>query len=133
LLQFHLTALVLGPLFAAAVGAGNPRWLTGAAAIAAVTSLIALALRFLQVSASDVVELRGTARLLSTQFSRLLVARGLLLTMGAVVLPLATVHPLGLWAALLLTLVAELVGRYLFFVTAVPRHMTAAYLGSVAA
>jgi len=133
LLQFHLTALVLGPLFAAAVGAGNPRWLTGAAAIAAVTSLIALALRVLQVSASDVVELRGTARLLSTQFSRLLVARGLLLTMGAVVPPLATVHPVGLWTAVLLTLGGELVGRYLFFVTAVPRHMTAAYLGSVAA
>ena len=133
LLQFHLTALVLGPLFAAAVGAGSARWLTGAGAIAAGTSLIALALRFLQLSASDVVELRGTARLLSTRFARPLVARGLLLMIGAVVLPLATVHPLGLWAALLLTLGSEMIGRYLFFVTAVPRHMTAAYLGSAAA
>jgi formate dehydrogenase iron-sulfur subunit len=133
LLQFHLTALVLGPLFAAAVGAGSARWLTGAGAIAAGTSLIALALRFLQVSASDVVELRGTARLLSTQFAGPLVARGLLLMIGAVVLPLATVHPLGLWAALLLTLGSEMIGRYLFFVTAVPRHMTAAYLGGPAA
>lgn len=133
LLQFHLTALVLGPLFAAAVGAGNPRWLAAAGAIAAVTSLVALALHFLQVSASDVVELRGTARLLSTQFARLLVARGLLLTAGALVLPLATVHPFALGAAVLLTLGSELIGRYLFFVTAVPRHMSAAYLGSVAA
>jgi Fe-S-cluster-containing dehydrogenase component/DMSO reductase anchor subunit len=133
LLQFHLTALVLGPIFAAALGAGSPRWLTGAGAIAAGSSLVAFALRFFRVSASDRIELQGTARLLSTRFAWLLVTRGLLLTMGAVVLPLATVHPVALWAAVALTLVSELIGRYLFFVTAVPRHMTTAYVGSAAA
>lgn len=132
-LQFHLTALVLGPIFAAAVGAGSPRWLTGAGAIAALAGLVAFALRFFRMSASDRVELQGTARLLSTRFAWRLVFRGLLLTTGAVALPLATVHPLALWAALALTLAAELIGRYLFFVTAVPTHLSRAYLGSAAA
>jgi formate dehydrogenase iron-sulfur subunit len=133
LLQFHLTALVLGPIFVAAVGAGSPRWLTGAGAMAAGSGLVAFAFRFFRVSASDRVELQGTARLLSTRFAYPLVGRGLLLTTGAVVLPLATVHPVALWAAVVLTLVSELIGRYLFFVTAVPMHMTTPYVGSAAA
>jgi Fe-S-cluster-containing dehydrogenase component/DMSO reductase anchor subunit len=133
LLQFHLTALVLGPTFAAAVGAGSPRWLTSAGAIAAGAGLVAFALRFLRVSASDRVELQGTARLLSTRFAWPLVMRGLTLMTGAIVLPLASVHAVALWAAVALTLVSELIGRYLFFVTAVPTHMTTPYVGSVAA
>ena len=104
------------------------------AAVASATALTALILSsFLGQRASSSIELRGTARLLSTRFARPLVARGLLLMVGAVVLPLATVHPLGLSAALLLTLGSETIGRYLFFVTAVPRHMTAAYVGGAAA
>jgi DMSO reductase anchor subunit len=133
LLQFHLTSLVLGPIFAAAVGAGSPRWLTGAGAIAAGSGLAVFALQFLRVSASDRVELQGTARLLSTRYAWPLVLRGLLLTTGAVVLPLATVHPVALWAAVVVALISELIGRYLFFVTAIPSHMTAAYVGSAAA
>jgi DMSO reductase anchor subunit len=133
LLQFHLTALVLGPIFVAAVGAGSPRWLTSAGAMAAGSGLVAFAFRFFRVSASDRVELRGTARLLSTRFAWPLVMRGLLLMTGAIVLPLASVHPVALWAAVVLTLVSELIGRYLFFVTAVPTHMTTPYVGSAAA
>jgi Fe-S-cluster-containing dehydrogenase component/DMSO reductase anchor subunit len=133
LLQFHLTALVLGPLFAAAIGAGSARWLTAASAVAAAIAVVAFALRYLRISTSDSVELRGTARLLATWFAWPLVLRGLLLLGGAVVLPLTSVHPAVLILALVLALAGEVLGRYLFFVTAVPRHMAAAYIGTAAA
>lgn len=132
-LQFHLTALVLGPIFAAAAGAGSTRWLTATGAVAAATAAAAFALRFFRISTSDSIELRGTARLLATTFAWPVVLRGVLLLAGAVVLPLTSVHPAVLALAVAMTLAGELIGRYLFFVTAVPRHMTAAYVGSAAA
>jgi len=40
---------------------------------------------------------------------------------------------LALWLGCLFALAGEIVGRYLFFVSAVPKHMAAPYLGSEAA
>jgi len=133
LVQFHLTVATLGPLFAAAVGTGGARWLAVAAASIAGTTLVMLALRFFRLIASDAVELQSSARLLSTTLASRLVSRGVLLALGAIVLPLVTIHPAGLWAAFTLTLGGETLGRYLFFVSAVPKHMAAPYLGSEAA
>jgi formate dehydrogenase iron-sulfur subunit len=133
LVQFQLTAATLGPLFAAAVGAGDPRWLAVAAATMASAQFVTLALRFFQLSASDIVELRASATLLATTLAMRLVMRGGLLALGAIALPLFTSHPAALWVAFLLALGAETLGRYLFFVSAVPKHMAAPYLGSEAA
>ena len=135
LVQFNLTAGVLGPLFAAAVGAGQTRWLAVAAAAMAGGQFLLLALRFLRCIASDSVELRGTARLLSTVLRRTLLLRGALLAVGAVALPLVVggsgVAPLVVMPlALLLALAAEILGRYLFFVSVVPRHMAAPYMAA---
>jgi len=85
------------------------------------------------LSASDTVELQASARLLASKLSRWLVLRGVLLAIGAVVLPLLTRHPLALVLACVVTLAGEILGRYLFFVSAVPKHMTAPYFGSEAA
>ena len=136
LVQFTLTAITLGPLFAAAAGAGDSRWLTNAAAATAGVQLVVLALAFFRMSASDAVELQASSRLLATTFAPHLVARGALLAIGAIVLPLTfsnSGHPPVLWLGFILALASETVGRYLFFVTAVPKHMTASYLGSEAA
>jgi DMSO reductase anchor subunit len=90
---------------------------------------------FLRFIASDSIELRGTARLLSTTLARAFLLRGLLLVVGGVMLPLLG----GDWRVSVvtaaLTLIGELTGRYLFFVSVVPKHMTTAYLpmGSEAA
>jgi DMSO reductase anchor subunit len=135
LVQFNLTAGVLGPLFAAAVGAGQTRWLAVAAAAMAGGQFLLLALRFLRCIASDSIELRGTARLLSTVLRRTLLIRGALLAAGAVALPLlfgaSTTAPLlVMTAALVLALAGEIVGRYLFFVSVVPKHMAAPYLAA---
>jgi DMSO reductase anchor subunit len=123
--QFNLTAAILGPLFVAATGAGDSRWLAVAAATAAGAQFVLLALRFFRCIASDRPELRGTARLLSTVFAKHFLLRGVFLALGAVVLPMVSVH-----AAICLgfALAAEILGRYLFFVTVVPTHMATPYL-----
>jgi len=131
--HFHLTAMTLGPLLAAAVGAGAPRLLAVATATTAGMQLITLALRFLRLSASDGVELRASATLLATTLKSRFVLRGALLAVGAIALPLFTAHPGVLWLAFAVALAGELLGRYLFFVSAVPKHMAAPYLGSEAA
>jgi DMSO reductase anchor subunit len=142
LLQFNLTAGVLGPLFAAAIGAGQARWLATAAATMAGAQFVLLALRFFRFIASDSLELKGSARLLSTVLASRLVMRGLLLALGAVVIPLvaagqvvtapsAALYAAVLFALALLTATAgEIVGRYLFFVSVVPKHMTAPYVAA---
>jgi len=133
LVQFILTAATLGPLFAAAVGTGDARWLALVTAVMAGALIVVLALRILQLSASDSVELQGTGRLLATTLSRHLLTRGVLLALGAIAVPLFTVNPLALWIAFALALGSEILGRYLFFVSVVPKHMSAPYLGSEAA
>jgi DMSO reductase iron-sulfur subunit len=148
LLQFNLTAAVLGPLFAAAIAGGNLRGLAIGATTMASAQFVLLALRFFRCISSDSLELRGTARLLSTVLKGRLILRGALLAIGAIALPLlvAGSAPAAafaaaasapreagqylLLAALLLTTVGEIVGRYLFFVSVVPKHLAAPYIAS---
>ena len=125
LLQFNLTAALLGPLFAMAVGVGDHQWLAIAAATMAGAQFVLLTVRFLRCIASDSLELKGTARLLSTVFAKHLVARGVLLAAGAIVLPLIVAPPA---LALALAVGAEVLGRYLFFVSVVPKHMATPYV-----
>ena len=125
LLQFNLTGALLGPLFAMALGVGDQRWLAIASASMAGAQFVLLAVRFLRCIASDSLELKGTARLLSTVFAKHLVARGVLLAAGAIVLPLLVAPAM---LALMLAIGAEILGRYLFFVSVVPKHMAAPYV-----
>ena len=69
-LQFGFTAAVLGPLFAGAIGVGDAWWLGAIAAALGVAQLVLVAIRFLRLIAADSLELRGTARLLSTVLRR---------------------------------------------------------------
>jgi formate dehydrogenase iron-sulfur subunit len=125
LLQFNLTGALLGPLFAMAVGVGDPKWLAIASATMAGAQVVLLAVRFLRCIASDSLELKGTARLLSTVFAKHLVVRGVLLAAGAIVLPLLEAPAA---FALALAFGAEILGRYLFFVSVVPAHMATPYI-----
>jgi Fe-S-cluster-containing dehydrogenase component/DMSO reductase anchor subunit len=135
LLQFNLTGGALGPLFVAASGATDAPLPAVVAAIMAAAQLLLVAVGFLRLIATDSVELRGTARLLSTTLKAQFIARVALLGVGGVALPLVADSVALLWTALIVALAGELAGRYLFFVSVVPRHMAAAYLelGSEAA
>jgi hypothetical protein len=94
---------------------------------------VVVALKFFRLSAADTVELQASSRLLATTLRRPFIARGVLLALGAVALPLFSSNGLILWAAFGLALAGEITGRYLFFVSAVPKHLASPYLGSEAA
>jgi DMSO reductase anchor subunit len=135
LLQFNLTGAALGPLLVLAVGASDVKGVAVAGAAMAGAQLLLVAIRFVRLVANDRVELKGTARLLSTTFRTPFIARGLLLGAGGVALPLVAAGPLLPWLAFALAFAGEVVGRYLFFVSVVPTHMATPYLelGSEAA
>jgi DMSO reductase iron-sulfur subunit len=128
IVQFLLTAALLGPLTAAALGVEASAWWRLAAATAAVALAALLAAMQWRNATSDLVELRGTARLLSKHLVRLTTTRMVLLGVGGVLLPLVSASTATVRVALALALAGEILGRYLFFVSAVPRHMTASYL-----
>ena len=122
LASFYLTAAVSGPLFVAAVSRAS-QVLIMAAIAAAVLQLLNESTRFFWLVRSDEFELRGSARLLSNDLSRLFLTRFALLVVGGILLP-AVGWPT--WA-LAATVASEVVSRYLFFVSVVPRNMAASF------
>jgi hypothetical protein len=96
---------------------------------AASAQLLNLVTRLIELTCSDEFELRASARLLGNDLKRLLFIRIVLLIAGGVALPLLHI-PL---AALLVATAGELLGRYLFFVSVVPRNMAAPFLRKEAA
>jgi formate dehydrogenase iron-sulfur subunit len=120
LIDFHLTAWILGPLFMAALGARISPMLTVAAGAALLLNLVT---RFLELTCSDEFELRASARLLGNDLKGLLLLRVVLLIAAGFVLPFLH-SPI---AALAAAIAGELLGRYLFFVSVVPRNMAASF------
>ncbi len=125
--DFFLTAAVLGPLFAAWIGVGAGRSLMSLAVAAAAGQLVNQASRFLRLIASDSFELQASARLLSTTLARPLLLRIALLVVGGIAIPLSG-WVYARFAAFPLALAAEFAGRYLFYVSVVPKNIAAPYL-----
>jgi formate dehydrogenase iron-sulfur subunit len=128
--EFYLAGTLLGPLLAANMGLGAQRWLISAAVIGAGLQLLNLLVKFLWLVSSDTFELKASARLLSAQLRALLLLRCALLVVGGIVLPLQERSAVGLAVALAMVFCAEILGRYLFFVSVVPKNMAASYLSS---
>ncbi len=126
--DFFLTAGLLGSLLAASVGIGDRRGLLLVAVAVAGAQILNQAARFFLLTSSDSFELRASAQLLSTVFSSRFFARGALLLVGGIILPLAFPNVYGAYASLALALAGEILGRYLFFVSVVPKNMAASYL-----
>lgn len=128
--EFFLTGALLGPLFVGSIGVGQVRWIALAAMIGAFGQLLNQAIKFLRLTASDCFEMHVSARLLSTELRRQFLLRGVLLVCGGVALPLFATTQFGVCAALVTALCGEVLGRYLFFVSVVPKNMAAPYLES---
>lgn len=128
LAEFYLTGALLGPLLAANIGLGARRWLTMLIVTASAAQLLNLALKFSWLVSSNTFELKATARLLSLQLRSLMMVRSALLVLGGIVLPLYSSSPVAMAAALGLMFCGEIAGRYLFFVSVVPKNMAASYL-----
>jgi DMSO reductase iron-sulfur subunit len=129
IVEFYLAGALLGPLLAANMGLGAQPWLITAAIVAAALQLLNLVVKFLWLVSSDTFELKASARLLSSQLRSLLLMRGALLVVGGIILPLRVHGAAGLAVALAAAFCGEILGRYLFFVSVVPKNMATSYLG----
>jgi DMSO reductase iron-sulfur subunit len=125
--DFHLTAAILGPLFVAAAGLSGHSWLPLVAAAASAAQLLNQAVRFFALLRSDRPQMEASARLLSGRLRNLVLSRVALLVAGGIVLPMAVEGAGTAASAFFLALVSEFLGRYLFFVSVVPKNMAASY------
>jgi hypothetical protein len=124
---------MLGPFFvqmllAQTIGGPIPSWVRYAAVAGASAQLITQLLKFLWLSRSEIFELRASSLLLSGRLQNLFLTRLAVLAVAGVVLPLVATH-VG-WivsAAFVVALAGEWLGRYLFFVSVVPKNIAAAF------
>lgn len=131
--EFYCTGLLLGPLFVQATGISQVDWMAWAGAAGAVGQLVNQLMKLLWLARSDVHEMRASSLLLSGSLRYQLLARLALLVLGGVVLPLVSTSAAAAVAALLLALSGEILGRWLFFVSVVPKNIAASFLGGRAA
>lgn len=108
-------------------GASVPAWAGIAALAGAGGQLIVQVLKLLWLSRSDVFELRATSLLLSGPLKNLFLTRLGTLIGAGVIVPLTTSSSAWMAAAFVVALAGEWLGRYLFFVSVVPKNMAAAF------
>jgi len=130
LIEFYSTALFLGPLFVQVLlgqilQGPIPSWVRLAAVVGASAQLTAQLLKFLWLSRSEVFELRASSLLLSGRLRNLFLTRLAMLAVAGV-LPLVATRG---WIAVAfaVALAGEWLGRYLFFVSVVPKNIAAAF------
>jgi DMSO reductase anchor subunit/ferredoxin len=126
LAEFFSTALLLGPLFIRAMDAASAIWLIRIAISGGSAQLVTQSLKFLWLARSDLFELRGSALLLSSRLRRAFLVRLALLISASIALPLLPGRAPAI-AALLIALVGEWLGRWLFFVSVVPKNIAATF------
>lgn len=127
--EFFSTALWLGPLFVKAMGVSTAGWLSWAAVAGAAGQLLTQTLKFFWLSRSATFELRASALLLAGNFQRVFLLRLSLLILGIVLVLTAQSSWLQV-ATFILALAGEWLGRYLFFVSVVPKKMAEAFTTS---
>lgn len=138
--RFLATAFILGPALVAYLvnlAGGSSTGLYFVTLSAAAGQLLILARHFLHMADETNHELKGTAKLLTQNFSKVFFARLTTLFIGGILLPLVMIRlggqlsgtqqvaMGGLIAALLIF--SEFAGRYLFFVTVVPKNMAGGF------
>lgn len=131
--EFFATALLLGPLFVRALGVSNHPWLGFAAAAGGTIQLLTQILKLLWLSRSEVFELRASSLLLAGQLRRAFLSRLGLLVCAGFAGPLIAGPGLAAAAVLIAALLGEWCGRWLFFVSVVPKNMAAAFSGRTGA
>jgi formate dehydrogenase iron-sulfur subunit len=84
-------------------------------------------LKFLWLSRSEVFELRASSLLLSGRLQNLFLTRLAVLAFAGVLLPLVATRGWMVAVAFAMALGGEWLGRYLFFVSVVPKSIAAAF------
>jgi formate dehydrogenase iron-sulfur subunit len=117
-------------LLAASLRICDQRWLSIAIVVATAGHLLNKAGKFFWLTASDSFELQASARLLSTTLRTSFLGSSALLCLGGIILPLFVPNWAGGFASLLIALAGEVLGRYVFFVSVVPKNMAASYVSA---
>ena len=131
--EFFSTALFLGPAFVRAMGFTDAGWIVWAGVAGAAAQLLTHALRFLWLARSEQFELRASSLLLSGRLRRPFLARLFMLIAAGLIAPLVTTEWWAAAATLGVALAAEWLGRWLFFVSVVPKSTAAAFTSGKAA
>jgi DMSO reductase iron-sulfur subunit len=127
LAEFYFTGLLLGPLFVEMLNGGGPTWLRVAGVAGGAGQLITQLLKFFWLSRSEVFELRASSLLLSGRFKNLFLTRLGILVAAGVLMSWVARHGWPLAIAFIAALGGEWLGRYLFFVSVVPKNIAAAF------
>ena len=132
LVEFYSTALLVGPLFVQVLliqilHVPVPTWVRLAAVVGASTQLVTQLLKFLWLSRSEVFELRASSLLLSGRLQNLFLTRLAVLVVAGVLLPSVATRGWMVALAFAMALAGEWLGRYLFFVSVVPKNTAAAF------
>ena len=132
IVEFFATAALLGPMFLWALNASSAEglWFARAASAGAAVQLLAIALKFLWLSRSEQFELRASALLLSGRLKDVFLMRLALLVGAGVVLPLVGHSVFIASTSLALAMAGEIAGRWLFFVSVVPKSIASAFLAT---
>jgi len=125
--EFFSTALFLGPAFVYALDPALPRAVLCASIAGAGAQLVVQAAKFLWLSCSEIFELRSAAMLLAGRLRSLFAARLGILIAAGILIPSAVTAPWAIRGAFVIALSGELLGRYLFFVSVVPKNIAAAF------
>ena len=130
MIEFYATALFLGPLFVRALHVSDAPWTAWATVAGGAAQLITQTLKFLWLSRSEAFELRASSLLLSGRLQRQFLIRLAVLVIAGIVMPLT---PPPAWLTLSVALAGEWLGRWLFFVSVVPKNVAAAFTSGRAA
>ena len=125
--EFFSTALLLGPAFVHLVDPQVPNAVLFASAAGGAAQLLVQAGKFLWLSQSDVFELRSSSRMLAGRLRGPFALRLSILVVAGILIPLTAVSQAWLGAAFVAALFGEFLGRYLFFVSVVPKNIAAAF------
>ncbi len=154
-LRFFLTGFILGPLFGLVVYSiyllthsvsrisslegGLIAGLIFVSCVASFSQLLVMFSRFAYLSETKSIELHDSALLLLKRFKGHFFLRIGILVSGSFIFPMLLFYFLGNgqmtslrlfllgWAGFILSLAGELLGRYLFFVTVVPKNMPGSF------
>jgi DMSO reductase anchor subunit len=125
--EFFSTALLLGPAFVYMLDPRVPAAVLIASVAGGAVQLIVQSGKFLWLSRSEVFELRSSSLLLAGRLRPLFLTRLAILIVAGIVIPLTGASPLLMRVAFAAAFSGELLGRYLFFVSVVPKNIAAAF------
>ena len=130
LAEFYASALFLGPLFVLVLDGGAPAWVRMLAVAGGALQLVTQVLKFLWLTRSEVFELRASSLLLSGRLQNLFLTRISVLVLAGILLPLLAHSGWAIGLIFVFALAGEWLGRYLFFVSVVPKGTAAGFLSS---